>query len=95
MNALTEFMFEVKVPHVDVPLLCPGPEFISPDTVMIALYPSGATRTVGTVHKIKDGKARLAFFRAWDLLDPNDEGDLQLGQNFTGNLLVMGIFIGE
>lgn len=96
MNALAKFTFEAKVPRVDVPLLRPDSKIIDPDTVMgIALYPSGATRTIGTAREIKDEAARLAIFGAWDLLDPDDEGALQLGQDFTGNLLVLAVFVDD
>ena len=56
----------------------PAP-FAEDELSLIAVFPSGAVRTVGGVHIASGGMFNLMPFSYWDLLDPDDPSDLMAG----------------
>jgi len=90
---LATLVSEGVPPRVVVGLLDPGFALLeSPEVAVIAIFPSGATQTVGTAKLAAGPSLELEFFDYWSLLDP-DDGESRLRETIVGQARTVAVFL--
>ncbi len=95
LDAHVKFIVEHGLPPVDLALTRQFRGYTNPSALtIIALFPSGAVRTIGNVTSIASGQATAALFDYLSLLDPDDTAtDTQPGEKISGKLLILAAAI--
>jgi predicted helicase len=75
-EGLIEYLATSEVPDLPLPAATGEPWRKEANYTAIALFPSGASRTIGSIHVDEKGQAALKPFGYWSLIDPEGTTDV-------------------